>query len=227
MQNSAKTGKWRQIIGTLVAIALTLSILSIIGKIFLAPAETIVWAKSGPAGNDDLITLAKCCMALLVMIVPSLAERKLSVDIPDQIGALYFMFLFAAIFLGDVWDFYAVIPFWDTILHAFSGALLTALGFVAILHLSGYKRQPLGLSPLAVACLAFCFAMTMGCFWEMYEYTVDGLLFHNLQGYALGDGTLLCGRAALADTMEDIFTNAISAMLSALAGYLMLKKQSA
>ena len=162
----------------------------------------------------------------MVMMVPSLAERKFSVDIPDQIGALYFMFLFAAIFLGDVLDFYAVIPFWDTILHAFSGALLTALGFVAILPLSGYKGQPLGLSPLAVACLAFCFAMTMGCFWEMYEYTVDGLLFHNLQGYALGDGSLLCGRAALADTMEDIFTNAISAMLIALAGYLMLKRQS-
>lgn len=227
MHDPATTGNWRRIIGSIVVIALALSILSIIGKIFLAPPGPFAWAESDPASNDDLITLSKCCMALIVMMVPSLAERKFSVDIPDQIGALYFMFLFAAIFLGDVLDFYAVIPFWDTILHAFSGALLTALGFVALLHLSGCKRQSLGLSPLAVACLAFCFAMTMGCFWEMYEYTVDGLLFHNLQGYALVDGSLLCGRAALADTMEDIFTNAISAVLIALAGYLTLKRQSA
>ena len=60
------------------------------------------------------------------------------------------------------------------------------------------------LSPFFIAFFAFCFALAFGVVWEIYEYTVDSVAALNMQKYALEDGTLLVGREALADTMEDL-----------------------
>ena len=118
------------------------------------------------------------------------------INIPNYMYVLYFIFLYCAIYLGEVRNFYFVIPHWDTILHAFSGAMLGALGFSLVSILNGSKRLRLKLSPFFIALFAFCFALAAGSVWEIYEYTFDGLLTLNMQKYALEDGTLLVGRAA-------------------------------
>jgi len=44
-----------------------------------------------------------------------------------------------------------------------------------------------------------------------------------MQKYALPDGSLLTGRASLADTMKDIIVDAVSALLISIIGYLTIK----
>ena len=84
--------------------------------------------------------------------------------------------------------------------------MIGALGFSIVTLLNKTEKVPMELSPLFVALFSFCFAVTLGVVWEFYEYTFDGLLGLNMQKFALENGTLLIGRAALADTMMDMGT---------------------
>jgi len=136
---------------------------------------------------------------------------------------MYFIFLYCAIYLGEVRSFYYLIPYWDTILHAFSGAMLGALGFSLISILNNTKEIDLELSPFFISLFAFCFAVAAGAIWEIYEFSVDSLLTLNMQKYMLEDGTPLIGQEALADTMKDLIVDAISALVISTAGYIVNK----
>ena len=87
------------------------------------------------------------------------------------------------------------------ILHTFSGLMLGALGFSVVNLLNRTEKVPVHLSPLLVAVFAFCFAVTLGVIWEVYEYTFDGILHLNMQKFAVQNGAPLIGREALKDTM--------------------------
>ena len=62
--------------------------------------------------------------------------------------------------------------------------------------------------------------------WEIYEYAVDSVLKLNMQKYMTESGSILSGRAALSDTMEDLIVDAAGALVMSLAGYLSLKMKS-
>ena len=130
------------------------------------------------------------------MAVPSLIQRRWELTIPNYMFLLYYAFLFCAIFLGEVWDFYHRIPFWDLILHAFSGAMLGALGFSLVSMLNDADNIRFQLSPLFVALFAFCFALAAGTIWEIYEFVVDRILGLNMQKYMLADAGVL-GRGGI------------------------------
>ena len=131
--------------------------------------------------------------------------------------------LFCAIFLGEVRNFYHVVPYWDTILHTFSGGMIAALGFSFLSLLNKDENIHLKLTPFFVAFFAFTFAITMGVVWEVYEFLADGLLGLNMQKFALGNGSLLVGREALKDTMEDLIVDGIGAFIISVIGYISLK----
>lgn len=137
----------------------------------------------------------------------------------------YFIFLFAAIYLGEVRDFYYRVPYWDVILHAISGAMLGALGFVIVSFLTDSEKTSARLSPVLVALFAFCFAMAAGTVWEIYEFLADGLLGTNMQKFITADGTVLVGRDAVSDTMEDLIVDAISSLVICVLGYYSLKRK--
>ena len=78
----------------------------------------------------------------------------------------------------------------------------------------------MNLSPVFVAVFAFCFAVTLGVFWEIYEFTFDGILRLNMQKFMLENGTQLIGRAALLDTMKDLIVDCLGALIMSFVGYL-------
>lgn len=133
---------------------------------------------------------------------------------------LYFLFLYCAIYLGEVRNFFYVVPHWDTWLHTFSGGMLGALGFIVVDRLNRLGRKWVQLSPGFVCLFALCFAVTIGVLWEIYEFTFDGLLGLNMQKFRLEDGTQLVGRAALQDTMKDLIVDVLGAAVVVGLGYL-------
>jgi len=215
---------WRKILGFFLLITLVLSIIYSIVQIILAPSEAEEGDKYGNVRSDYVLMLIQCILGVIVMMIPSMVERKFSVRIPNYMYILYFVFLYCAIYLGEVRNFYYVIPHWDTILHSFSGAMLGALGFILVKLLNDTERVGIQLSPFFVALFAFCFALAIGTIWEIYEYLFDGLLSLNMQKFALRDGTLLVGREALSDTMEDLIVDAVSACIVSVIGYYSIKK---
>lgn len=156
------------------------------------------------------------------------AARKVQgwIRIPSYMLIPFVIFLYCAIFLGEVRSFYYRFAHWDTFLHFFSAGMLGSLAFSIISILNQSKKVPVTLSPGFIAMFAFCFAVACGAIWEIYEFTFDGILGLNMQKFMLEDGTQLVGRAALADTMEDLITDVCGAGLVALSGYLSMKRNS-
>ena len=136
---------------------------------------------------------------------------------------MYLVFLYCAITLGEVRDFYYRVPHWDTILHTLSGVMLGFFGFMVIDILNRDKNTSVNLSPIFVSLFAFCFAVSIGLVWEIYEYSFDGILGLNMQKFRLEDGTELIGRAALSDTMDDIIVDALGALSASVYGFIHLK----
>ena len=157
------------------------------------------------------------------MFIPDFFERKFNMDIPSYLVILYLIFLYCAIFLGEVRSFYYQIPYWDMILHGFSAGMLGLLGYSVVFMLNTNKNVPLQLSPAFVCLFAFTFAISVGVIWEFYEYTFDGLWGMNMQKFMLEDGTMLVGRAALEDTMEDLMVDTAGAGIVCIINYIILK----
>ena len=114
-----------------------------------------------------------------------------------------------------------IFPFFNRTIFAIT--FIMTINRLAVTILNNTDSMPVNLSPLFVSLFAFCFAITMGVFWEFYEYSFDGLLGLNMQKFALEDGTQLVGRLALADTMTDLFVDALGAGIISIIGGLSIK----
>lgn len=216
--------KWKKIVGIMVFVSLLLSIVYATVKIIYAPAGTSseMYEK---VRSDYVLMLLQCILGIVVMAIPSIVEKKASIDIPNNMEIMYFIFLYCAIYLGEVRNFYYLIPNWDTILHAFSGAMLGALGFSLVSFLNDSEHTHIDLSTFFVALFAFCFALASGAVWEIYEFLADEILATNMQKYMLADGTILVGHAALMDTMEDFIVDSLSSLAVTIAGYYSIKNK--
>lgn len=185
-----------------------------------APSDGTLHIKS-----DYLLMTIQCILGLVLMTLPSIIEKRFSLCIPNKMTVLYFIFLYCAIYLGEVRKFYYIIPYWDSILHGLSGAMLGFLGFLIVRLFNDSKAVSVQLSPLFLAIFAFCFALALGTIWEIYEFAGDGVFGLNMQKYRTAEGALLLGRTALGDTMKDMIVDAIGALIVSVFGYFLIKKQ--
>ena len=133
--------------------------------------------------EDYVLMLLQCLLGIAAIVLPLRLIRQKTLQIPRVMLVLYIAFLYCAIFLGEVRSFYYAVPYWDTILHTMSGAMLGALGFSMIAIFNNAERIPLNLSPMFIAVFAFCFALAMGAVWEIYEFTMDSVFGTNMQKY--------------------------------------------
>lgn len=218
------SAKWKDRVGQVVLILLGISVIYTVYMLFTVPSGV---ADNGfeKVKSDYVLTLLQCLVGVIVMFIPSFIERKFSVNIPDIMEIMYFIFLFCAIYLGEVRDFYYRVPSWDLILHMFSGAMLGALGFVLVSFFNDSEKVNMQLSPIFVTLFAFCFALAAGTIWEIYEFLADGLLGTNMQKFITADREMLVGRDALADTMEDLIIDALSSLAVCIVGFFTLKKK--
>lgn len=201
------------------------STIFVVIRIFHAPTVAGPGEISVRVKGDYTLMLLQCVFGTLALLLPSFIEKRFKIVIPSGMIVAYAVFLYCAIYLGEVRSFYYIIPYWDTILHTFSGAMLGALGLTLISYLNKTDRIPVYLSPLFVAIFTFCFAVALGVLWEIYEFIIDILFLTNMQKYALENGTPLIGQAALADTMKDLIVDCIGALAFSVFGYISLKSK--
>lgn len=201
--------------------SLALSVVFVTVRMILAPTTTD--DPSVRVKSDYVLSILQCCVGVAAMLLPDLLRKRLRISVPSKMIIAYALFLYCAIYLGEVRSFYFNVPHWDVVLHVFSGSMLGALGFSVITFLNKADRIPMNLSPIFVVFFSFCFAVTMGVVWEFYEFIADGLLGTNMQKFALEGGEALVGREALTDTMKDLFVDAIGAGIISVFGYISLK----
>ena len=66
-------------------------------------------------------------------------------------------------------------------LHTVNGFLFAAFGFCLVDLLNENRSIKFRLSPNFLALVAFCFSMTIGIFWEFFEFTMDHLFALDMQ----------------------------------------------
>lgn len=148
-----------------------------------------------------------------VTILPSLLARELELFVPSELQWLALAFVFASLFLGEIRDYYGRFWWWDLLLHTTAGGLLGLFGFLLVFVLNSNPRIHLQMQPGFVAFFAFCFSVTVGALWEIFEFAMDGLLGTTMQKPMFDDPS------GLLDTMWDLIVDGTGALLVAVFGY--------
>lgn len=130
-------------------------------------------------GNYEYVML--CILVLGLFLMPSFIERKLNIDFPSALEKIILLFAFAAEILGEIGEFYVLIPWWDTMLHTLNGFLCAAIGLALVDILNEKKQIKFEVSPIFSVIVAISFSMTIGVLWEFFEFGVDNILKFDMQ----------------------------------------------
>lgn len=123
--------------------------------------------------NKNYENVFLCVLTLILLIVPSMIQLNLKIELPTTLEIIILLFIFSAEILGEIQEYYIKIPNWDTILHTLNGFLMAAIGFSLVDILNREERMKFQLSPVFMSIVAFCFSMTVGVIWEFFEYGMD------------------------------------------------------
>lgn len=177
--------------------------------------------------HRDWETMFSSFLIVFLFLLPSIYSRRTKISIPTVIQIIILFFIFASMYLGEIHGYFYRYRWWDTMLHSSSALILGYIGFLLIYALNKDKAIELKLSPFFMAFFAFCFAMTIGVLWEIFEYLADQLFGANMQKarnleelYGVFDT-----RLGVIDTMRDLIVDAIGAFIVSAIGYNYMKRK--
>lgn len=164
---------------------------------------------------------------IILFMLPSLYSKKKNISIPPVFQIVILLFIFASMYLGEIHDYFYKYAWWDSMLHSVSAIILSYIGFLLIFTLNRDKNIHMRLSPFFIALFTFCFALTIGTLWEIFEFAVDALFGANMQKarnleeiYGVFDT-----RLGVIDTMRDLIVDSIGALLVSVIAYYYSKKK--
>lgn len=173
-KKSAKSPRWRPIVDQIKQDKKAYTVYALLS---LAIAAVLV--RSVFLGRFE--NVFTCVLASLLLLIPPVIERSFHIELPTTLEIFAYVFVFCAEILGEIGNFYVHFPFWDTMLHTFNGFMFAAFGFCLVDIFNKTKRFRLQLSPVFLALVAFCFSMTIGVFWEFFEFAADAILDTDMQ----------------------------------------------
>lgn len=160
---------------------------------------------------ENWLNLFTSVLAIILIYLPSYLTDKNYLHIPTGLQLIIIIFIFASMYLGEQRDFYYRFWWWDSMLHAISGMVLGFIGFVLVYILNKNENIDVFLSPIFIAVFAFSFAVTMGVFWEIFEFWMDTIFGLNMQ------------KSGLIDTMFDLMEDCAGAFITSTIGYFYIK----
>ncbi|MDR2136105.1 MAG: hypothetical protein LBO76_05770, partial [Treponema sp.] len=127
-------------------------IYGIAGIVFSTTGKTAIFDRS----NREYIKISlQCILGLVLVFLPSALEHKFKITFSNEMHILFVLFLYGAIILGEVRGYYRKFYHWDTLLHTFSGVMLSSFGFCIIDIINKSKKINLGLSDWFMSFFSF------------------------------------------------------------------------
>src|SRR5690554_3053720 len=120
-------------------------------------------------------------LTLMIFLLPTILAKRAKISIPAPMQIIILLFIFASMYLGEVQQYFRRYTWWDSMLHTVSAFLLGYIGFLLIYTLNKDRNIHIKLSPFFIALFTFCFAMTVGVTWEIFEFLVDGIFGADMQ----------------------------------------------
>ena len=147
--------------------------------------------------------------AIVMTLLPALFSERFRIILPLGFLAAISVFVFATLFLGEVFDFYNRFWCWDVVLHGFSAIGFGIIGFLFVFYL--FEGDRYAAPPWALGLIAFAFALSIGALWEIFEFAMDRVFGLNMQ------------KSGLLDTMWDLIVDTLGALVGASSGFFWLK----
>lgn len=138
--------------------------------------------------------------------------KLIRIKLTNIIDIIIQSFIFLSLFLGKMYNIYAVFPWWDSFLHFISGIIV---GFVGILVFKILVSEKIyfTLPPLVKSLISFLFAVTSSALWEVWEFAGDKLFGFDSQ------------LNSLTDTMTDICVCILGGVIISVIIYEFYKKE--
>mgnify|MGYP006955106145 FL=1 len=101
MNDEIRKEKTRKIVGTFVLVSFIVPIVFLIYRIVVSSNElpTEIYTRTR---SDYVLMLVQCILGVFALMLPTFVSRKYKVQIPTNMYMLYVIFLYGAIFLGEV-----------------------------------------------------------------------------------------------------------------------------
>ncbi len=173
--------------------------------------------------EKNWLNLFTTVLTITLFLIVQLFQDRYRFKLPSELQITVLLFIYASIFLGGVADFYNRFSWFDSLLHTVSGLGLGFLGFLILYSL--HKTGKLNASPFLISFFAFCFALSLGVLWEIFEFLMDEIVGSDMQKarnleYVYG---YFETRLGVLDTMKDLMLDALGALTASAIGYLYLK----
>jgi uncharacterized membrane protein YjdF len=182
---------------------------------------TLVVAFVGALRQHNWVSMLMIVIIAILICLPRIIGRLSHIEIPAKLGVYIIIFIYASLFLGEIKNYYAAYWWWDVVIHTSSGLAFGIIGFIILYVL--YKTEKIKTSPKTIAMFAFAFALAIGAFWEIVEFSIDSI-FGPISNQAFMQTRVNgCG---LVDTMKDLIADSLGALFSAIMGYLYVKRES-
>ena len=160
-------------------------------------------------------------LTLILFMLPSILMKRTRIRIPAVFQIVILLFIFASMYLGEIYHYFYRFKWWDSMLHSNSAIILAYIGFILIYTLNRDERMHVKLSPFFMALFSFCFALAVGSIWEIFEFAADAIWGANMQKargleevYGVFDT-----RLGVIDTMRDLIMDATGALIVSVVGY--------
>lgn len=144
-------------------------------------------------------------------LAPLLLADRFGITLPLPFVAAVTLFVVASIFMGEAFDFYERVWWWDIALHGSSAIGFGLVGFIFVLMM--FEGDKFAAPPWALCFMAFGLAVTVGACWEIFEFLMDRWFGLNMQ------------KSGLQDTMEDLIVDVIGAGFASWLGYVYLRSK--
>ncbi len=166
----------------------------------------VVNGANGSKKNMFLSFLTAICI-LLPFVFSRVAEIK-SITLPKSFILVTLSFILSAQCFGELLRFYYRFWWWDLMLHGIFGFYTVLIG-IYIINGVVVKDQSITKKRFIVLIVVFgfCFSMTLGMLWELFEFAGDYLVKSNMM------------KEGLIDTMTDLLASTSTAIIYVVVYY--------
>jgi uncharacterized membrane protein YfcA len=152
------------------------------------------------------IILALVCITVLFII--SLFAYKKKIRLPASFQLFGVLFIFLALYLGEIHNFYIRFWWWDLILHSLFGCYTL---IVSLHMIKGVIRKEVEITKkrftVFLVVFAFSFTIALGTLWELFEFSGDYFFRKDMI------------KGGLEDTATDLLVKTASAFITSLIYY--------
>ncbi len=170
--------------------------------------------------NGQSYIAANALFACILIALPLLLEAYDVIVLPFELVIIIFIDL-TLHNLGIAFLYYDDISWWSPMMHFMSTTLVATLGLMLVIVVDYYMDE-IYLPRKWLWFFILVFAMSIGVFWEIVEFSCDVLLGTNMQ-YSYLDGVV---GVVARDTVEDLTFDLIGGLAVGILGPFYLKYRS-